>query len=200
MTLFGLTGGIGMGKSTAGGLLHRLGVAIVDTDVIAREIVEPGQPALMEIRECFGSRLVRGDGQLDREELARIVFADADARRQLECMLHPRIHIAWQERTAQWRAEGQRVGVVIIPLLFETNAEALFDATVCLACSAQTQMQRLSSRGWNPEQIRLRLAAQWTIEEKIKLSNYIVWTDTTLEAHNAQLERILMFRNNQLAC
>ena len=92
------------------------------------------------------------------------------------------------------------MGVVIIPLLFETNAAALFDATVCLACSAQTQMQRLSNRSWNPEQIRLRLAAQWTIEEKIKLSNYIVWTDTTLEAHNAQLERIFMFRNNQLAC
>ena len=190
MTLFGLTGGIGMGKSTAGDLLRRRGIAIIDTDAIAREIVEPGQPALMEICECFGFRLVRSDGQLDREELARIVFADADARRHLEGVLHPRIRIAWQERAAQWRAEGQRIGVVIIPLLFEIYAAALFDATVCLACSAQTQMQRLSSRGWSLEQIRMRLASQWTIEEKIKHSNYVIWTDATLEAHAAQLERI----------
>jgi len=190
--LFGLTGGIGMGKSTAGDLLHRREIAIIDTDAIAREIVEPGQPALMEICECFGSRLVRSDGQLDREELARIVFADASARRKLEGMLHPRIRIAWQERVDQWRAEGQRLGVVIIPLLFETHAAALFDATVCLACSAQTQMQRLSSRGWSLEQIWMRLASQWTIEEKIKHSNYVIWTDTTLEAHAAQLERIFL--------
>ena len=190
MTLFGLTGGVGMGKSTAGELLQRRGVAVIDTDVIAREIVEPGQPALVEIVDCFGPKLLRQDGRLNREEMARIAFADCKAMERLEAILHPRIRSEWRARVEQWNAEGQRIAVVIIPLLFETDAAGLFDATVCLACSAQTQFQRLSTRAWNPEQIRLRLAAQWTLERKINCSTYVVWTDTTLEAHAAQLERI----------
>ena len=192
MRLFGLTGGVGMGKSTAGELLQRRGVSVMDTDVIAREVVEPGQPALQEIQDCFGQKVLRHDGRLNRETLAHIVFADRKAMERLEAILHPRIRDVWQERAARWSAEGQRIGVVIIPLLFETDAASLFDATVCLACSVQTQFQRLSSRAWTPEQIRLRLAAQWTIEQKINSSNYVVWTDTTLEAHAAQLERIFL--------
>lgn len=193
MTLYGLTGGVGMGKSTAGDLLQRRGVSVVDTDVIARAMVEPGQPCLQEISDCFGANLIRDDGQLDREELACIVFSDARARERLEAILHPRIRAEWSEQAAKWNAQGQRVGVVIIPLLFETNAAALFDATVCLACSAQTQFQRLTDRGWTPEQIRQRQAAQWSIEQKINHSNYVVWTDTTLQVHAAQLERIFLY-------
>lgn len=181
-----------MGKSTAGDLLQRRGIAVIDTDVVAREVVEPGQPALAEICENFGSQVIRADGQLDREELARVVFADPKARARLESILHPRIRAAWKVREKQWRDEGQPVGVVVIPLLFETDAAGLFDATVCLACSTLSQMQRLGARGWSPEQIRQRLAAQLGIEEKMRRSSYVVWTDTTLEAHAAQLERIFL--------
>jgi dephospho-CoA kinase len=192
MTLFGLTGGVGMGKSTAGELLQRRGVAVIDTDIVAREVVEPGRPALREIADCFGERMIRHDGRLDREGLANIVFADPKSMERLESILHPRIRDVWRARVAQWNAGGQRVGVVIIPLLFETGAASLFDGVVCLACSAQSQFQRLSSRGWDPGQIRQRLAAQWTIEQKINQSNYVIWTDTTLEAHAAQLERVFV--------
>src|ERR1041385_6459689 len=88
---FGLTGGIGMGKSTAADLLRGRGFPVVDSDIIAREIVEPGQPALAEVRQVFGAEIVGADGRLRRDELARRVFGDSEARRRLEAILHPRI-------------------------------------------------------------------------------------------------------------
>jgi len=190
MILIGLTGGVGMGKSTAGKLLARRGVDVIDTDVIARKLVEPGEPALREIREAFGDKVIRIDQRLNREELARIVFSDTQARGRLEAILHPRIRAIWQECAAQWKSEGRRVGVVTIPLLFETDAAGQFNATVCVACSVQSQAQRLANRGWNTGQIRLRIASQWPIERKIAAATHVVWTDTTLEAHAAQLEKI----------
>ena len=190
MILIGLTGGVGMGKSTAGKLLARRGVGVIDTDVIAHKLVEPGEPALREIRVAFGDKVIGIDQRLNREELARIVFSDTQARGRLEAILHPRIRAIWQECAAQWKSEGRRVGVVTIPLLFETDAAGQFNATVCVACSGATQSQRLANRGWNTEQIRLRIASQWPIERKIAAATRVVWTDTTLEAHAAQLEKI----------
>lgn len=190
MKLFGITGGIAMGKSTAGNLLRQRGIAVVDTDAIARQIVEPGQPALEEIRGRFGPAVIRPDGALDRAQLARQVFARAADRADLETILHPRIRTAWTAEVAEWRRAGRNVGAVIIPLLFETEAGNLFDAIICLACGAATQTARLRERGWPNEQIKQRLEAQWPAERKIAHSNFVVWTDTTLEAHAAQLDRI----------
>src|ERR1700691_1213810 len=96
MKLCGLTGGVGMGKSTAAGFFLQLGAHLVDTDELAHELVEPGQPALAEIRQEFGSNLMAADGRLKRNELARLVFADAGARKKLEAILHPRIRERWQ--------------------------------------------------------------------------------------------------------
>src|SRR5690242_13889514 len=107
MKVFGLTGGIGMGKSTADKLLRERGVPVVDTDMLARQIVEPGQPALAEIQQCFGPEVIGADQQLRRDELARRVFNDPVARKQLEDILHPRIRELWQEQVAIWRTEGQ---------------------------------------------------------------------------------------------
>ena len=127
MKLFGMTGGIGMGKTTAGDLLRRRGVAVVDTDLIARQVVEPGQPALLEIKTTFGAQMLQPDGRLNREALAHKVFADASARGALEAMLHPRIREIWQAEVEGWRRQDLPVGVVIIPLLFETGSAALFE-------------------------------------------------------------------------
>lgn len=192
MKLYGLTGGVGMGKSMAGDLLRGMGVAVIDTDVIARQVVEPGQPALQEIQEKFGETVLHPDGRFNREEVARIVFANPESRRKLEGILHPRIHAIWQKQVEQWKAEGRSAAVVTIPLLFETASASLFDATVCVACSAESQQLRLSKRGWNADQIRQRIAAQMPTPKKIALSNFVVWTDTTLEIHRAQLERIFI--------
>jgi len=188
---FGLTGGIGMGKSTAAELLRRRGLPVVDSDVIAREIVEPGQPALAEVQRRFGAEIVGKDGRLRRDELARRVFGDPVARRDLEALLHPRIREIWQAQLKSWRDEGTPVAVAVIPLLFETNAQSCFDATICVACSSSTQRRRLRERGWSDMQIDQRNAAQLPVEQKMLLADYAIWTEGPLDVHEAQLGRII---------
>jgi dephospho-CoA kinase len=163
----------------------------VDTDDLARQIVEPGQPALAEVLAAFGPQNAGPDGRLRRDELARRVFADPPARRRLEDILHPRIRLLWRAQVETWRAEGHPLAVVVIPLLFETKAEAELDATVCVACSAATQQQRLRARDWPPVQIEQRLQAQWPVETKIARADYVIWTETDLDVHAAQVESIV---------
>jgi dephospho-CoA kinase len=191
MRLFGVTGGVGMGKTTAGELLRQLGVSVSDTDIIARQLVEPGQPALEEVVGKFERSILASDGTLNRQELAGIVFSDASARSTLESILHPRIRAVWEAEVKSWRAAGNPTGAVIIPLLFETNAAPLFDAVICVACTPETQLQRLRQRGWTDVQIQQRLNAQYPTVGKYTPSDFVVWTDTTLESHSAQLKRIL---------
>ncbi len=186
-----MTGGVGMGKSTAGMLLRARGVEVVDTDVLARQLVAPGQPALEAIRQTFGPTVIDPGGRLQRAALAEIIFADAAARRQLEAILHPRIRAAWMAATEQWRAAGRAVGVVVIPLLFETQAAPHFDATLCVACSAATQYQRLAERGWAAAQTAQRVQAQWPVEKKMALADYAIWTEGLLEVTAAQLQRVV---------
>jgi dephospho-CoA kinase len=190
MKLFGLTGGTGMGKSAAAALLQERRVPVIDTDVLARRVVEPGQPALREIEREFGKEMIAPDGQLRRPDLARLVFSNAAARRRLEAILHPLIRDLWRQQVTAWRAERLPVAVVMIPLLFETGAEAEFDSVVCVACSASTQQARLSARGWSVDQIAARLSAQWPIERKAAKADYLVWTEGDLAILDAQLERI----------
>ncbi len=189
MKLIGLTGGIGMGKSTADQILRQNGLAIIDTDLLARQLVEPGQPALAEIRAAFGDSVFHSDGRLSRSALGRVVFADPEKRQQLEAVLHPRIRLAWRAQAADLRR--QTAVVVVIPLLFETRAEVEFDATVCIACSAATQRQRLLARGWSDDEIERRLLAQWPTEKKMAASTYVVWTEGSMEVHAAQWERLM---------
>ena len=191
MKLFGLTGGIGMGKSVAAEIFERRGVPVVDTDVLARRIVEPGQPALVEIQRAFGDHVIAADGQLRRDELARIVFSDPAARQKLESLTHPRIRELWCQQVGLWRGQNKPVAVVVIPLLFETNAENEFDATVCVACSAATQRKRLQDRGLTPEQIVQRITAQLPIDKKIAKAHFVAWNEGSLEVLAEQLERII---------
>jgi dephospho-CoA kinase len=196
MIVVGLTGGIGMGKSAAADLLRERGLPVVDTDLIARQLAEPGQPALVEIKNAFGPEIIAPDGRLRRDELARRVFASAPALKKLEDILHPRIRTIWMAQIESWRAEGRPLAVVVIPLLFETNAAALFDRIICAACSASTQRQRLQARGWDANQMERRVAAQWPVEKKMDLADYVVWTEAGLDVHAGQLERILSQLNN----
>lgn len=191
MKTFGLTGGVGMGKSAAERLLRERGVPVVDTDALARRIVEPGEPTLTEIQRTFGPEVIDTDGQLRREELARIVFANPTARQQLEAITHPRIRELWQAQVAAWRAEDRPLAVVIIPLLHETGAETELDAVICVACTAQTQQRRLRERGWSSVQVHQRIAAQWPVDKKMALADYVVWSEGGLDVLAAQLDRIL---------
>jgi dephospho-CoA kinase len=201
MNICGLTGGVGMGKSTTARLLRERGAPVVDTDELAHQLVEPGRPALAEIQKLFGKEIISADGRLRREELAKIVFADAAARKKLEAILHPKIRESWLAQIEKWRAASKRSGdgrqqnvplaVVVIPLLFETQAETHFDKIICVACSANAQRERLSARGWSSEQIRQRIAAQMPAEEKIARSHFVIWTEGDLQNHAEQVERIL---------
>jgi dephospho-CoA kinase len=201
MKTCGLTGGVGMGKSTAAEILRASGAQVVDTDELARRLVEPGQPALAEIKSQFGNEIISSSGRLKREELARIVFTDATARKKLEEILHPKIRERWLAQIETWRAapkqsdggrkENCKLAVVVIPLLFETHAESHFDKITCVACSAANQRKRLSERGWTAEQIRRRIAAQMPVEQKIARADFVVWTDGGLDLHAQQIGRIL---------
>jgi len=163
---------------------------VTDTDQLARQLVEPGQPALVEIVARFGNGVLQGD-HLDRRAMARVAFTDETARKDLEAILHPRIRKAWQAETEQWRAEGCPAGVVVIPLLFETAAEECFDEIICLACSAETQRRRLYQRGWSDADIDQRLSTQWPMEQKMAKANYVVWNEGELVTLAGQLDRII---------
>src|SRR5262245_10202465 len=128
-----------MGKSTVAKLVAGSGVAVVDTDDLARKVVQPGEAALEEVKREFGDSVFNTLGELDREALAAVVFSDEVARKRLEAILHPRIQRLWQAELATWRSEGRKQACVVIPLLFETRAESEFDTVVCIACSAATQ-------------------------------------------------------------
>jgi dephospho-CoA kinase len=189
--VIGLTGGVGMGKSTAASILARRGLPVIDTDELARALVEPGQPALDEIRAAFGPEVIDAAGCLSRREVARIVFTGAEKRARLEAILHPRIRQRWLDQVEQWRAERLRAGIVVIPLLFETNAAKHFTHTICIACSSATQRARLAARGWSSDAIDQRIASQWPLDKKIAASNFVVWTEGPIALTEQQLDRIL---------
>jgi dephospho-CoA kinase len=180
-----------MGKSTAAKFLAERGLHVVDTDVLARELVEPGQPALAEIKAAFGPEFVSPDGQLRRDLLATRVFANPQARQQLESILHPRIRSEWKRQIDLWRSEGRQRAVVVIPLLFETKAEAEFNSILCVACSATTQRSRLAERGWSEKEITQRVTAQLSIDEKIARSHFVIWAEGALDVHARQIDLIL---------
>jgi dephospho-CoA kinase len=191
MMVIGLTGGVGMGKSTAANFFAGRGLPVIDTDELARELVEPGQPAMAEIRKVFGESVIDAQGRLRRDVMAKAVFADSSKRQQLEGILHPRIREGWLAQVERCRSEGGAAAVVVIPLLLETGAEKQFTHIVCVACSSATQRARLAQRGWNEDQIEQRIAAQWPTEKKIAAAHFVIWSEGGVDVHEAQVDRIL---------
>jgi dephospho-CoA kinase len=180
-----------MGKSTAAGFLEARGAKIVDTDRLAHELVGPGQPALAEIQKTFGNQVLAPDGALRRNELANVVFSDPNARKKLEAILHPRIRERWLAQIETWRKENCSLAVVVIPLLFETQAESFFEKIICVACPENSRRERLQARGWDPEQINGRIAAQMPVTEKIGRADFVIWTEGVLQNHSQQVDAIL---------
>lgn len=198
MILIGLTGGIGTGKTTSSDWLQSRTVPVADTDLIARELVQPGQPALHEVVAAFGSGLLQTDGCLDRAALAKRVFNDSAARHSLEQILHPRIRQEWKARATAWRERNLPVAAVVIPLLFETGAAGDFDLVVCTACTAATQRRRLEARGWDAAQIQGRLDAQWPLGEKIAHADAVIWTEGAVDLIGEQWCRLCDRRGRSL--
>jgi dephospho-CoA kinase len=183
-----LTGGMGSGKSTVARLLRDRGAIIVDADAIAREVVEPGQPALDEIREAFGPGVIDADGRLDRSRLAEIVFADADALARLNAITHPRI----AERSAEL-LDGAPAGAVVVydmPLLVEQGPAALagWDRIIVVDCPDATRLERLVERGLDIEDARRRIAAQATRAERLAIADAVLDNSGDLSALESQLD------------
>ena len=193
MIRLGLTGGVGMGKSTASQFLNDLGFKVADTDDIARKLVEPGKPALEDIVKAFGTEVLQDNGELNRKKAAEIVFSDDSKRLKLEEILHPLIRENWELRLNEWSLENEKLGVVVIPLLYETECESYFDKVVCMACSRDIQLQRLRQRGWSDLEIDQRIKAQLLIGEKMSRADYVVWTNGAIDNHAKQWDELISY-------
>jgi dephospho-CoA kinase len=183
MRLIGVTGGIATGKSTVDALLAAHGAAVIDADVLAREVVLPGEPALAEVAQRFGGEMLQADGTLDRARLGTLVFADADARRDLERITHPRITGLMQERIARALAGPAPLVAVDIPLLFENARESLFEGVLLVYAPRDVQVRRMRERnGLDADAALQRLAAQIPIDDKRDRATWIIDNSSGLEA------------------
>jgi dephospho-CoA kinase len=187
----GLTGGIATGKSYCLKKFAALGVPVIDADILAREVVTPGSPALHLILARFGPSVIAPDGSLDRPVLASIVFSDRTARADLESIIHPEVY----RRVNEWFANqpaGVRFAIADIPLLFETGHEHDFDAVIVVACEPFEQLRRLIERDGLPEEAaRARLAAQWPIGEKVARADFVIRTDGTFAETESQVREVV---------
>ena len=187
-----LTGGIATGKSYVLDRLATRGVHTVDADRVARDVVRRGAPAWDAVRRRFGASILQPDDEVDRGKLARIVFADATARNDLESIVHPEVYDAIEHWFSDLMAVGATLGVADIPLLFETQREHDFDRVVVVACPPDVQVTRLRDRdGLTQEEAHSRLAAQDPIEEKTARAHHVVRTDGTYADTNRQIDDVL---------
>ncbi len=182
----GLTGGIASGKSTVADLFAAHGVAVIDTDVIARQLVEPGKPALDEIRFAFGSDVFDSDGRLDRRSLRELVFSDASRREQLESILHPRIRA---ETVAQSEAAGGPYQIIVVPLLVESPMRQFMDRILVVDCDEDTQLQRLLARDAEDEtQARRIMAAQAGRTDRLAIADDVISNNDDLGSTRSQVD------------
>lgn len=180
MLRVGLTGGIASGKSAAAAAFARLGAVIIDADVLARAVVAPGTPALDDIRARFGDAVLQGDGSLDRPALARIVFADDNARADLNAIVHPWVRATAATIEAQIE-DPYAIVVHVIPLLVETGQQNTFDAIVVVDVDEATQRRRVQERDGSDEAAaQARIDAQVTRAERLAIADYVIRNDGSL--------------------
>jgi dephospho-CoA kinase len=186
MFTVGLTGGIGSGKSTVADCFAALGVPVIDTDVLARELTAPGGAALDAIRAAFGDTVMQADGSLDRAALRRRVFADAGARRQLEAILHPRIRQAVELKLAALIAP---YALVVIPLLVEAGGyRDLLNRVLVVDCPEALQIARVVARsGLTPDEVKAILAAQASRAERLAAADDVIVNAASPESLPAQV-------------
>ncbi len=174
-----MTGGIASGKSTVADQLAELGAVVIDTDVIAREVVLPGMPALAEIRDAFGDDVIDENSGLDRRALRKRVFADEDARLRLESILHPRIRA---ETLRQSAAADGPYQLIVVPLLVGSELTDAMDRILVVDCDEETQVRRLLKRDAESEaQARAILAAQASRDERLAIADDVIVNDGSLE-------------------
>jgi dephospho-CoA kinase len=191
-TLFGLTGGVASGKSSVARRFRERGLAVIDADALARQVVEPGSPGLEALRAAFGDWLIDPTGRLDRAALGRVVFADADKRRQLNAILHPRIAAATQERAQALEQGGARWACYEAALLVENGLADAFRPLVVVAAPQAVQLARLIARdGLSNEEAAARIAAQLPLEAKLAVADFVIDNHGDLAALQARADDVL---------
>ena len=191
MKLIGLTGGIGSGKSTVAQLLVRHCWELVDADQIARDIVEPGQPALTELAQAFGEDILQEDGSLDRGLLASRAFSSREKTAVLNSITHPRINEETQARFDAARRGGADFVVYDMPLLVDKGLHKDMDATIVVDVDAEERVRRLVAyRGLDEEDARRRIAAQIPDDVRRVVADFIIDNNGPLEALDEQVEGV----------
>ncbi|MGG3453781.1 MULTISPECIES: dephospho-CoA kinase [Paenibacillus] len=186
----GLTGGIATGKSTVSRMLAGLGAAVLDADVIAREIMEPGHPVLAAVRERFGQGVLHPDGTLDRKKLGEIVFSHPEERIALESLTHPAIRSEMKQRLDELEQEDPlRLVVADIPLLYESGLDPLYEEIMVVYVPRELQMSRLIQRdGLSREAAEQRLSAQMDIEVKKERADILIDNSGGLDETKRQID------------
>ena len=188
MWILGLTGGIGSGKTAASDYFAKLGIVVVDADIVARDVVEPGQPAWQAIREHFGPEVLQADGSLNRAWLRQKVFAEPAERQWLEQQTHPRIRDSIIRQLQQAQSP---YAILSSPLLFESGQAQLTDRSLLIDVPEEVQLQRASARDGNDaEQIRRIMAAQLSRQERRARADDLVDNSGSLEQLYAQLQEL----------
>jgi dephospho-CoA kinase len=192
---FGLTGGIGCGKSTTLRMFSEEGVPVVDTDALVRDLLAADKALIDEVTRAFGADVLDAEGRIDRGALGRRVFRDPAALRRLEKLVHPRVRAIWMEAIKR----KLPLLVVEIPLLFEKNLEGFFDWTLCVSCQPDLQEKRLRARGMNLKEIQLRRENQLSLPEKMKRADTVLHNDGEPEFLREQVRHLVsLARENRL--
>lgn len=191
MLVVGLTGGIATGKSTVAALFAKQGACVINTDQLARIVVEPGEPAWQEIIRVFGQEILLPDGQLNRKKLGEIVFRDRGKRQVLEKITHPAIRALMYDKLDAARSEGVCIAIVEVPLLFETDFQNDVDRTIVVTAREELQLARLAARdGLRGEQAYRRLAAQMPLTEKVARADYVIENNGELTETERQVREL----------
>ena len=187
-----MTGGIAAGKSTVCNRLRELGAHVESADELVRFVQRKGSPVLEQIRQRFGLGVIDGDGELDRAALGRLIFEDADARRDLEAIVHPAIGEELQRRIVDaYVSDANAIVVYDIPLLVETNRVDEFDSVIVLACDPDIRRQRLIDlRGLTPEEADVRIASQASEVDRLLVADWIIDTGETVDETLEQVDDV----------
>jgi len=199
--LVGLTGGIATGKSAVSEMFRALGAVIIDADVLAREVVEPGEPALAEIARDFGSNMIAADGRLDRKALGAVVFADSARRRRLEAITHPRIRARFDRRLSDLAGQ-QFKGLVFFDaaVMIESGNYKNMDRLVVVVTDEPTQIARLMARdGCTREDALARIRSQMPLSEKAKLADHVIDNSGSRAATESEVRRVQVALTAELA-
>jgi len=200
MLVYGLTGGIACGKSTVANRLRSLGAELVDADLLAREVVCPGSKALEEIAQHFGEQYLQADGELNRSALGELIFGDADARAELNAIIHPKIAQASQAALERIRTTGAAIAIYEAPLLVENGLHKTMDGLIVVSLPVDIQRLRLQQRdGIDAAAAEQRIASQLPLADKLALADYVIDNSRSVDATEKQVDAIWQLLNDQIA-